>query len=61
MSSQPATAMPLDAAPPGGAGVPQPLAPARGFWRRALRHRSFMAGGVLTLLVILAALFRLWS
>jgi len=26
-----------------------------GFWRRALRHRSFMLGGVLTLLLLLAA------
>ena len=50
--------MPL---PPGG-GVPQPLPSAKGFWQRALRHRSFMAGGVLTLLVISAALLSLvWT
>jgi len=36
-----------------------PLAPAApaapGFWRRALRHRSFVLGGVLTLLLVFAA------
>jgi peptide/nickel transport system permease protein len=34
-------------------GKPAPAAP--GFWRRALRHRSFVLGGVLTLLLVLAA------
>lgn len=33
-----------------------PLAPADGFWLRALRHRSFAVGAALTLLLALAAL-----
>jgi peptide/nickel transport system permease protein len=39
------------------------LAPALpGFWRRALRHRSFVAGGVLTLLLAAAAALSLvWT
>ena len=33
-----------------------------GFWRRALRHRSFVLGGVLTLLLLLAAFVSLvWT
>lgn len=33
-----------------------------GFWRRALRHRSFVLGGVLTLLLLLAAVVSLvWT
>ena len=61
-SIEPIAAMPLDSAAPGGAGVPQPLPSAKGFWRRALRHRSFVAGGVLTLSVISAALLSLlWT
>jgi peptide/nickel transport system permease protein len=33
-----------------------------GFWRRALRHRSFVLGGVLTLLLLLAAIVSLvWT
>ena len=61
-SIEPIVAMPLDSAAPGGAGVPQPLPSAKGFWRRALRHRSFVAGGLLTLLVISAALLSLlWT
>ena len=47
------------------AGVPAasaPSPPARGFWRRALRHRSFMLGGVLVLLVVGSALLSLvWT
>jgi peptide/nickel transport system permease protein len=36
--------------------------PATGFWRRALRHRSFVAGGALVLLVLVAALLSLvWT
>jgi peptide/nickel transport system permease protein len=36
--------------------------PATGFWRRALRHRSFVLGGTLVLLVIAAALVSLvWT
>jgi peptide/nickel transport system permease protein len=41
-----------------------PLRPSRatGFWGRALRHRSFVAGGVLVLLVLGAALLSLvWT
>ncbi|MDM0043305.1 ABC transporter permease [Variovorax dokdonensis] len=39
-----------------------PLMAAPGFWRRALRHRSFVIGGVLTLLLILAgALSYVWT
>ena len=33
-----------------------PRRPAAGFWRRALRHRSFVLGGTLVLLVFAAAL-----
>ncbi len=36
--------------------------PATGFWRRALRHRSFVLGGALSLLVLGAALLSLvWT
>src|SRR3954468_21605993 len=36
--------------------------PANGFWRRALRHRSFVAGGTLSLMVLCAALLSLvWT
>jgi peptide/nickel transport system permease protein len=36
--------------------------PAKGFWRRALRHRSFVVGGTLGLLVLVAALLSLvWT
>jgi len=36
--------------------------PATAFWRRALRHRSFVAGGALVLLVLFAALLSLvWT
>lgn len=36
--------------------------PAKGFWRRALRHRSFVAGGALVLIVLGAALLSLvWT
>ena len=36
--------------------------PARGFWRRALRHRSFVTGGALVLLVLFAAVLSLvWT
>jgi peptide/nickel transport system permease protein len=41
------------------AGLPTaspPSRPATGFWRRALRHRSFLLGGSLALLVFAAAL-----
>ena len=39
-----------------------PSLPARGFWRRALRHRSFVLGGVLSLLVLGSALLSLvWT
>ena len=36
--------------------------PATGFWRRALRHRSFVVGGTLSLMVVGAALLSLvWT
>jgi peptide/nickel transport system permease protein len=39
-----------------------PHRPATGFWRRALRHRSFVLGGALVLLVFAAALVSLvWT
>ncbi len=42
--------------------LPAATAPATGFWRRALRHRSFVLGGTLVLLVIAAALISLvWT
>ena len=45
--------------------VPIPSAAALkvpGFWRRALRHRSFVLGGALTLLLLLAAFVSLvWT
>jgi peptide/nickel transport system permease protein len=35
---------------------------ATGFWRRALRHRSFVVGGTLSLMVLGAALLSLvWT
>jgi len=45
-----------------GLAAPTLSPPARGFWRRALRHRSFVLGGVLVLLVFGAALLSLiWT
>ena len=59
---EPAIAMPSNVVPPGGAAPSQPRQSSKGFWRRALRHRSFMAGGVLTLFVISAALLSMvWT
>ena len=41
---------------------PAAAQPAPGFWRRALRHRSFVIGGVLTLLLLAAAALSLvWT
>jgi peptide/nickel transport system permease protein len=58
----PVIAMQSNVVPPGGAAPSQPRQSSKGFWRRALRHRSFMAGGVLTLFVIAAALLSmLWT
>src|SRR5258708_36673353 len=53
---QPAAAMPLNTAPPQAAVPSEPGRSGKGFLQRALRHRSFMTGGVLTLFVISAAL-----
>jgi len=51
---------PLSASVEIGAPV-RPLL-ANGFWRRALRHRSFVAGGTLSLMVLCAALLSLvWT
>ncbi|HEX3114822.1 MAG TPA: ABC transporter permease [Bradyrhizobium sp.] len=48
--------------PPSGAAPSQPRQASKGFWQRLLRHRSFMAGGVLTLSVISAALLSMvWT
>jgi peptide/nickel transport system permease protein len=59
---EPAIAMPSNVVPPGGAAPSQPRQSSKGFWQRALRHRSFMAGGVLTLFVISAALLSMvWT
>jgi len=42
--------------------MPPASPPAAGFWRRALRHRSFVLGGTLVLLVVVAALVSLvWT
>ena len=52
----PVAAISADAAP----SVLRP--PGESFWQRALRHRSFVVGGVLTLLMIAAALLSLvWT
>ena len=59
---EPAIAMPSNVVPPGGAAPSQPRHSSKGFWQRALHHRSFMAGGVLTLFVISAALLSMvWT
>lgn len=58
---QPTAAMPLNTAPPEVA-VPLPRQSGKGFLQRALRHRSFMLGGVLTLFMISAALLStIWT
>ena len=44
------------------ATLPAASRPATGFWRRALRHRSFVLGGTLVLAVLAAALISLvWT
>jgi peptide/nickel transport system permease protein len=51
-------------AAPEGAAIKPPLPGGAGtsFWKRALRHRSFMVGGVLSMLVVCAALLSLlWT
>jgi peptide/nickel transport system permease protein len=52
-------------AAPGGAAVKPPpprRAEKNGFWKRALRHRSFVVGGLLSMLVVCAALLSLlWT
>ena len=59
---QPAAAMPLNTAPPEVAVPSEPGRSGKGFLQRALRHRSFMTGGVLTLFVISAALLStIWT
>jgi peptide/nickel transport system permease protein len=55
-------AMPSNAAPPDAAAPSQPRRSGKSFWQRALGHRSFVVGGVLTLLMISAALLSLvWT
>ena len=52
---------PLSASVEVGATTSRPRL-ANGFWRRALRHRSFVTGGALSLLVLCAALLSLvWT
>ncbi|MBR1152803.1 ABC transporter permease [Bradyrhizobium sp. JYMT SZCCT0428] len=52
---------PLSASVEVGATTARPRL-ASGFWRRALRHRSFVTGGTLTLMVLCAALLSLvWT
>jgi peptide/nickel transport system permease protein len=47
---------------PDAQAAPLAARPATGFWRRALRHRSFVVGGTLSLLVVGAALLSLlWT
>ena len=47
---------------PADAPVGARRAPARTFWGRALRHRSFVLGGALSLLVLVSALLSLvWT
>lgn len=59
---QPAAAMPSNTAPPEAAAPSEPGRSGKGFLQRALRHRSFMTGGVLTLFVIsAAALSTIWT
>lgn len=49
-------------APAGVATATRRSQAAAGFWQRALRHRSFVAGGVLSLLVLFAAVLSLvWT
>ncbi|MET3839848.1 ABC transporter permease [Bradyrhizobium sp. OAE829] len=52
---------PLSASVEVGASTARPRL-ATGFWRRALRHRSFVTGGTLSLMVLCAALLSLvWT
>ena len=53
----------MTAASEGIANKPQlARSAAKGFWQRALRHRSFVVGGVLSMLVLCAALLSLvWT
>ena len=52
---------PLSASVEVGAATARPRL-ANGFWRRALRHRSFVTGGTLSLMVLCAALLSLvWT
>jgi peptide/nickel transport system permease protein len=54
--------MPANIAPQAGAVPPHRQHSGKGFWRRALRHRSFVAGGILSMSVVCAALLSLlWT
>jgi len=58
---QPGPAISLSAAAPAAAAL-QLRRPSRSLWQRALSHRSFMVGGVLTLCMICAAALSLaWT
>ncbi len=59
---RPAAVMPPNAASPDAAVPSQLRRPGHHFWQRALRHRSFVTGSVLTMLMISAALLSLvWT
>ncbi|WP_079568447.1 ABC transporter permease [Bradyrhizobium erythrophlei] len=54
--------MPSNAAPPGAAAPSPSRRSVNNFWQRALGHRSFVAGGALTMVMISAALLSLvWT
>jgi peptide/nickel transport system permease protein len=59
---RPIAVLPSDGAPPGVAAVPELRRPGNNFWQRARRHRSFVVGSMLTMLMISAALLSLvWT
>jgi peptide/nickel transport system permease protein len=59
---RPVAAMPSNAAPPDAAAPSQLRRSGNNVWQRALRHRSFVTGGVLTMLKVSAALLSLvWT
>jgi peptide/nickel transport system permease protein len=59
---RPTPTMPVSAGAPAVATAPELRPAGRRLWQRALFHRSFMVGGVLTLCVICAALLSLvWT
>jgi peptide/nickel transport system permease protein len=60
--AEPGSSMPMRAAPAGVAVPTQAYRAGKGFWARAFRHRSFVAGGALSMVVASAALLSLvWT